>query len=86
MIIVYPEPRWPVRKCLTPWLQQGGIKELKTNTSVTQQEEQTDAAEEKVIADNNLDVDYKPEGSDPEIKAVVHEEKSDAEYAKMELP
>ena len=41
----------------------------------------------KAIADYDLDVDYKPKGSDTDIKAVDEkEENSDVEYAKMELP
>ena len=75
-----------VRGYLTPQPQQGGAEEPETNTNVHQQEEQTDAAEGEVIADYNLDVDYKPEGSEPEIKTVNKKEKnSDVGYAKMKL-
>ena len=41
------------------------------------------------IADYKPDVKYKPEGSDPEMEPVDHEEEeqnSDAEYVKVELP
>ena len=70
-----------------PLLQQGGIEEPETNTSVPQQEEQTDPTEGEVIADYHLDIDYKVEVLSPKIKAVNEEEEnSDAEYAKMELP
>ena len=72
--------------CPTPWTQQGGTEEPETNTNVSQQEEQTDASEGEVVADYDPDVDYKPEGSDPEIEALNgEEENNDAEYAKMEL-
>ena len=76
----------PVRGCLTPWPQKGGTKEHEKNISVPQQEGQTDTAEGEKGADNNLDMNYEPDGSDPDIKAVnKEEENSDAEYAKMEL-
>ena len=40
----------------------------------------------KAIADYNPDVDYKPEGSDPEIETVNEDkENSDAEYVNMEI-
>ena len=76
-----------VRGCLVPWPQQGGTEEPQINISVPQQEGQAEATGGKVVADYNLDVDYKPEGSDLEIKAVddKEEENSDAEYAKMQL-
>ena len=77
----------PVRGCPTPQPQQGGREEPETNISNLQKEEQTDATEEEVIADYDPDVDYKPEGLDPEMTAVNEaEENSDTEYAKMELP
>ena len=39
------------------------------------------------MANYYLDVNYKLEGSDPDVKAVNEEEEnSDAEYTKMELP
>ena len=47
------------------WSQQGGTEEHGTNVSVHQQ-----ATSGKAVADYNLDVDYKPEGLDPGIKAV----------------
>ena len=78
-----------VRGCLTVQLQQECTEKSETNPSVPQQEEQADAAEGKVIAGYKPDVDYKPEGSDPEIKPVDHnkeEENSGAEYVKMEFP
>ena len=72
--------------CPTPELQ-GGIKEPETNPSFSQQKEQTDATRGEVITECDQDVDYKPGGSEPEIKAVNEEEEnSDAECAKMELP
>ena len=53
------------------------------NVSIPQQEGQADATNCKAIAYYNPDIDYKPEGSDPDIKAVNEEEEdSDAEYAK----
>ena len=73
--------------CLMPWPQQGGAEEPETNVSVPQQEGQADATRGKAIADYKSDVDYEPEGSDPDIKAVNEEEENSyAEYAKMELP
>ena len=66
------------------WSQPEGAEEPQTNISVSQQEEQTNAAEGKVIADYEPDVDYKPEGSEPKIKPVKEvEENSDAEYLKL---
>ena len=77
----------PVREHLKPWSQQGGAEEPETNISVPQQEEQRDAARGKVIADYDPEVNYKPEGSDPEIEAINEEEKNfDQECAIMELP
>ena len=58
-----------------------------TNASVPQQEVQSDATEDEVIADYDPDVDY--EGSEPDNKPVDqknNEENSKAEYAKMEIP
>ena len=59
--------------CPTPELQ-GGIKEPETNPSFSQQKEQTDATRGEVITECDQDVDYKPGGSEPEIKAVNEEE------------
>ena len=71
----------PVRGFSVPWPQQGGAEELESNSSVPQ------AKGGKVIADYDPDVDYNPEGSDPDVEAVNEEEKNfDAEYAKMKLP
>ena len=71
----------------TPWSQKVGAEEPDANVSVPQLGGQADAISGKAIVDNNPDVHYKPEGSDPDIKAVhEEEEKSDAQYAKMELP
>ena len=42
-----------------------------------------------MVAEYELDVDYKPEGLDPEMKPVNQvqkEEDLDAEYAKIEIP
>ena len=73
----------------TARLQPKGTEETETNTSVPQEEEQADATESKVIANYKLEVDYKPERSNPEIKPVNHVEEgmmhSDTEYAKMEI-
>ena len=69
------------------WLQQEGAREPQTNVSVPPHQGQADTTRGKAIADYNLDADYKPEGSDPDVKAVnKEEENSDKEYAKMELP
>ena len=74
-----------MRGCLT-LLPQGGAEEPDTNLSVPQQEEHRDAREGEVV-DHNPDLDYKSEGSDPDIKAVDEEEEnSEAEHANMELP
>ena len=68
------------------WLQHEYTGESQTNTSVPQQEEQLDGTEDKVVADQNPDVDYKKQGSDPEIKAVNEEEENSyAVYVEMEL-
>ena len=76
-----------VRKCPTPWSQQGGAEELKTNVSVPPQGRQADATSGKAIADYNPDIDYEPEGSIPDIEAINEEEENYiAEYAKIELP
>ena len=65
---------------------QGGAEEPETNPSVPQQEEHRDAKDGKVIADYDPDMDYRPERSDSDIKAIDEEEgNSVAEYAKMEL-
>ena len=62
-----------------PWLQ-GSAEEPENNSSAPQQEELSDAREDKFIADYYIDVDYKPEESNPDIKAVnKEEENSDAE-------
>ena len=75
----------PMRGHPIAGLQQEGTKEPQTNPSVPWQEEQSDAAEGEVIACYDLDIDYKPEGSDPEIKAVKEvEENSNTEDMKME--
>ena len=75
-----------MRGCPRPWLQQKDIEEPETNSSVPQHEEQIDAAECEVLADYNSDINYKPEGSDPDIDAVhKEEENSYAEYVKMKL-
>ena len=66
-----------VKGCSTTWLQPESAEEPKSNPSVMQQEEQADAAEGKVNADYKLDVDYKPEGSYPEIKPVNHSEEEE---------
>ena len=72
---------------LTPWSLQVGAEEPKTNVSVPQQGVQADTISGKALADYNPDIDYKPEGSDPDIEAVNEEEEnSAAEYANMEIP
>ena len=69
-----------------PWSQQEVAGQPETNVSVPQQGGQTDASRDGEVADYDLDVDYKPEGSEPDIKAVNEEEEnSNAEYVKMEL-
>ena len=76
----------PVRGCPTPQPLEG-TGEPETNSSAPQQEEQSDAAEGKVIVDCNLDVDY--EGSEPENESVAQEKKEEsynAEYANMDIP
>ena len=63
-----------VRGCQMPWSQQEGTGEPETNVSVPQQVGQADTARGKDIVDYILDLDYKPDGSDPDIKAVNKEE------------
>ena len=64
-----------------------GTGEPETNVCIPQQGGQTDAMRGKNIADYDPDVNYKTEGSDPDIKAVNEEEENfDAEYVKMQLP
>ena len=71
----------------TPHSQQEATVELETNVSVPQQGGQADVTRGGEVVDYDPDVDYEPEGSDPDIKEVNEkEENSDAEYAKMELP
>ena len=63
------------------------MEEPETNPCIPQQEEQPDAAEDKVIGDYDLDIDY--EGSESENEPDAHKEKeenSDAEYTNMEIP
>ena len=67
--------------------QQEEAREPETNVSVPWQRRQEGANRGKDVADYNRDVDYNPEGSDPNIEAVNKEEENlDAEYAKMEIP
>ena len=76
----------PVRRHPTPWPQEGA-DEPETNVSVARQGGQRGAREGKEIANYDPDVDYKSEGSDPDIEAVNEEEEnSETEYAKMDLP
>ena len=73
--------------CLTARLQLEGAEDSKTNPSIPQQKEHPNAAEEEVIADYKLDIDY--EGSEPKVEPNAQEEKeenSDPEYATMEIP
>ena len=72
----------PVRGCLTARLQQ---KDAEDHEQDSQQEEQADAREGKVIVDYNPDVDY--EQSEPKNEPVAQDQREvnpDAEYAKME--
>ena len=76
----------PVTGCPISWPQQEDTEELETNHIVPQQEEQLDAAEGKVIADYDLDIDY--EGSEPKNEPVTQEEKDkdpNAECASMKI-
>ena len=76
----------PVTGHQMPQSQQGGTEEPAANVSVLQQEGQANATRGNAIADYNLDVDCKPEGSDSDMKAIDKEkENSAADYAKMEL-
>ena len=59
----------PVKGVLIPQ-PQGGIEESETYPSVPWQEKQRETLEGNVVSDYNLDLDYKPEGSDSYIKAV----------------
>ena len=74
----------PVRVHLAPRPQQESVE---VPVRDPQQEEQSDPAEGKVIADYGPDVDY--EGSEPEVEPDAQEQRevnSDTEYAKMKLP
>ena len=64
-----------VKGCPTPYPQRGAGKPG-TNISVTHQEEQANVTEGKDIADYNLDVDYKPEGYNHEMKQSMKKRKS----------
>ena len=67
-------------------LQPDGREGPQTSASVPLQEVQLDAAESKVIADYDLDIDY--EGSEPKIEPVTQEEKeenSNTEYANSHM-
>ena len=69
------------------WPQQGDTEEPDTNLRAPQQEKQRDITGGTVVSDYDTDVDYEPQGSNPEIKAVnKEEENSDTEQGKMELP
>ena len=65
-------------------------QEPQNNLSVLQLEEHADTKKGKVIVDYELDVDYVPKWAYHCDESDAHEEeeveKSDAEYAKMELP
>ena len=58
-----------VRVCSTAWLQPEGTEEPETNPSVHWQEEQPDATESKVTADDDPHVDY--EGSEPRMTQML---------------
>ena len=51
-----------IRGCLILQLQPEGTEEPQTNISIPQQERQLDAAEGKVVADYELDINYESEG------------------------
>ena len=77
-----------MRECLTAWLQPDGTIEPKNSTSFLQLKEQEDVKNSKVIVDYEQNVDYEPEGADPNDKPVTREEEeehSNADFAKMEL-
>ena len=74
-----------MRGCLTAWSQTEGTEESEKNPGVPQQEEQPDTTDGKVIVVYNLDADFKPEGSDPEIEPVHHEEDNENSYAEYVL-
>ena len=58
----------PVRGCLMPQSQQECAGKSETNVSISQQGGHGDIARGEAIADYDLDIDYKPEGSDPKLK------------------
>ena len=64
----------PMRGHPIPQSQQGGAEKPEKNVSVPQQEGQADTTRGKAVADYDLDTDYKPERSDPDIKTVDEEE------------
>ena len=51
----------------TDWFQQEGTEKPENNPSIPWQEEKAYATKGKVIANYKPDVDYEPEGSEPEI-------------------
>ena len=57
-----------------PQPQQDEEEEPEMNVLVSQQGGQAGTTRGKIIADYNLDLDYEPEGSDPNIKLVDEEE------------
>ena len=76
-----------MRECPTAWLKLNDKEEPATNPSVPQQDVQPDAAEGKVIADYDPNVNY--EGSEHENEIVGQEEEeknSNAEYVNMKIP
>ena len=79
-----------MRGCLTAWLQQEGAAKSWNNVSILWLEEQADAKEGKVMVYYKPDINYEPEGSDPndepDAQGEEEEENSDVEYAKVEIP
>ena len=59
----------PMRERQTPQ-SQVGTEEPDTNLNVPQQEEQRDISEVDIVAYYDPHVDYKPEGSEPDVEAV----------------
>ena len=77
-----------MRGCLTACSQIECAAEPENSLSIMQLEEQVDAEEGEVIVNYEPDVDYDPEGPDPNTQPVTQEEEEenfDAEHVKMEL-
>ena len=72
-----------MRGCLTDWSQPEGAEEPEINISVSQQEEQLDVTEGKVIAEYGPAVDY--EETEPKIEPNAQEKRRKTLMQSMQL-